>query len=241
MGRKISVDIALPVYYGNIPELSRSVKTLVAYCRRYLREYRWTIVLAVNGKQPATILPVARSLKKRYRGVTYIYTPEPGKGNGVLAAWQRRLADIYTYMDVDLSTDLGAFRSLLDGIKEGHDIVVGSRYHQDSRIKRSLKRYIISRGYIVLFYRSILGVPVHDAQCGLKAINARVVREILPLIRDRVWFWESEMLYVAHRKGFSIKEIPVVWTENKVSGVNLLKIIPNFIRNVLRLRFTRTS
>lgn len=239
MSRKLSVDIALPVYYGNIPELSRSVKTLVAYCRHHLRDYQWTIVLAVNGKQPAAILPVARSLKKLYRGVTYLYTPEPGKGNGVLAAWQHRKVDIHTYMDIDLSTDLGAFRSLLDCVRQGRDIAVGSRYHRDSRIKRSLKRYIISRGYIVFFYRSILGVPVHDAQCGFKAVNSRVVQEILPLIHDRVWFWESEMLYLAHRKGFSIQEVPVLWTENKVSGVNLIKIIPNFIKNVLRMRFTK--
>lgn len=240
MKKKIAVDIVLPVYYGNVPELEESVDRLAGYGKKNLQNYAWTIVIAVNGKQPEKIISLAKKLEKKYANqVVHVYTPHPGKGHGVLEAWTRRKPDIYTYMDVDLSTDLQAYKALLKKIQEGCDIVVGSRYHKDAKIKRSLKRYVISRGYIVFFYRSILRVPIHDAQCGFKAVNRRVVQEILPLIKDKVWFWESEMLYLAHKKGCMIKEIPVVWTERKISGVNMMKIIPNFIKNVIRMRLTK--
>mgnify|MGYP001594412604 CR=1 FL=1 len=239
MKKRRSVDIALPVYYGIVPELGNSVTTLVKYCQKTLKEYAWTIVLAVNGKQPEQVMNLAKKLERKYKGkVAHIYTPYPGKGQGVIEAWTKRKVDIHAYMDVDLSTDLSALVPMLKGIEEGYDIVGGSRYHPLSKIKRSLKRYIISRGYTILLYRSLLA-PVRDPQCGFKAVTPKVVKEILPLIKDKVWFWESEMVYLAYKKGFRIKEVPVIWTERKISGVNLVKIIPGFIKNVIRMRFTK--
>ncbi len=239
MQKSLSVDIVLPVYYGNEPELVASVTQLVTFFRANLRDYKWTIVVSINGKQPEHMITLAKQLSKYYKEVTHLYTPEAGKGYGVLGAWSRRKADIYTYMDIDLSTNLHGFRSLLDGIREGYDLVIGSRYHPDSRTKRALKRYVISRGYILFIYRAILGVPVGDSQCGFKAVNQRVVKELVPLVRDKVWFFESELLYLAHKKGFTIKEIPVVWQENNISGVNLVKIVPAFIKKVIALRFRK--
>ncbi|MBS3144182.1 glycosyltransferase [Candidatus Woesearchaeota archaeon] len=239
MSRKLSVDVVLPVYSGNIREIPSSVATLVTYFQQHVKDYTWTLVLAINGKQPEEVLALAKKLHKHHKEVVYTYTPHPGKGAGVLHAWTTRKPDIYTYMDIDLATDLHSFRYLLDGIREGYDLVIGSRYHPQSRLRRSFKRYLISKTYIHLVYRSILGVPVRDSQCGFKAVNKRVVDHILPLIQDKVWFWESEMLYLAHKLGYTIKEVPITWTENKISGVNLLKIAPEFIKKVLRLRFRK--
>jgi len=240
MKKRRSVDIALPVYYGNVPEIENSVDILVKHCQKTLKEYAWTIVLAVNGKQPEQVMNLAKKLERKYKGkVAHVYTPYPGKGNGVIEAWSKRKADIHAYMDIDLSTELGALMPMLKSIEENNDIVCGSRYHPLSKIKRSLKRYIISRGYTVFLYRSVLLTPVRDPQCGFKAVTPRVVKEVLPLIKDRIWFWESEMIYLAYKMGMKIKEVPVIWTERKISGVNLVRIIPVFIKNVIRMRFTK--
>lgn len=240
MKKRRSVDIALPVYYGNVPEVESSVATLVSYCQKMLKEYAWTIVIAINGKQAEHIMNLAKKLEKKYKGkVTHVYTPYPGKGNGVIEAWSKRKADIYTYMDVDLSTDLKALVPMVQEIEQGYAIVGGSRYHQLSKIRRSLKRYVISRGYTLFLYRLFLRVPVRDPQCGFKAVTPQVVKKIIPMIKDKVWFWESEMIYLAYKKGMKIGEIPVVWTEKKISGVNLVKIIPDFIKNVIRMWFTK--
>ena len=239
MPRKLSVDVVLPVYSGNILEISSSITALVTYFQHHVRDYSWTLVLAINGKQPEAVLALAKQLHQLHKEVTHTYTSQPGKGAGVLHAWMTRKPDIFTYMDIDLATDLHSFRYLLDGIREGYDLAIGSRYHPQSHLRRSFKRYLISKTYIHLVYRAILGVPVRDSQCGFKAINKKVVDHILPLIQDKVWFWESEMLYLAHKLKYTIKEVPITWTENKISGVNLLKIAPEFIKKVFRLRFRK--
>ncbi|HLC72479.1 MAG TPA: glycosyltransferase [Candidatus Nanoarchaeia archaeon] len=240
MNKRYSVDIALPVYYGNVPELEQSVIMLVNYCEMHLKQYKWNIVIAINGKQPEKVIALAKKFEKKFKKrITHVYTASPGKGHGIIAAWSQRKTDIYAYMDIDLATDLSALVPLLKAIEEGNDIVGGSRYHPLSKIKRSLKRYIISRGYTLLFYRSMLVPSVRDPQCGFKAVTPRVVKEVLPLIKDKVWFWESEMIYLAYKMGMKIREIPVIWVEKKISGVNLVKIIPDFIKNVFRMRFTR--
>ncbi len=236
MPKKLTVDVVLPIYHSNIREIPSSIATLVAYFQSHLKDYHWTLVLAINGKQPEQVIALAKRLHQQHKQVTYTYTPYPGKGHGVLHTWMIRKPDIYTYMDIDLSTDLHSFRYLLDGIKDGYDLVIGSRYHPQSRIVRSLKRYIISKTYIHLVYRSILGVPVKDSQCGFKAVSKRVVTEVLPLVQDKVWFWESEMIYLAHKLGYTIKEVPIVWTENKISGVNLLKKATQVINKLLPAR-----
>lgn len=78
-----------------------------------------------------------------------------------------------------------------------------------------------------------------DAQCGFKAGKRRVIEEILPLIRNRNWFFESEMLYIAQKKGFRIAEIPVTWRESDFSGIKLYKAIWEFITNGIKLRFRK--
>ena len=234
------VDIAIPVYHGNLAEIEPSVTTQITFYQQQLKQYDWKIVIALNGKNPEKVIALAKQLRRRYRGrVDYTYCPQPGKGHGVITAWQNSDADIITYMDVDLATDLKHFPTLLSYIRHGYDLCTGSRYLPQSQIKRLFKRIVISRVYIRLFYRFVLGVPLTDAQCGYKAVNRRVVQELLPHVQDRVWFWESELLYYAHKKDYKIKEIPVHWIEDPNSGVNLMKIVPNFIKNVLRLRFSK--
>ena len=240
MKRKPTVDIVIPVYFKNLEEVAPSVKKQVAFYKEHLNEYNWRIVISINGKHPEKIIALVKQLNKQYKGkVDYLYVSHPGKGHGVIDAWTRSNSDIMSYMDVDLATDLNSFKTLLDSLSEGYDLAVGSRYLAASKIKRTLKRLFISKTYIVYFYRFILGVPLTDAQCGFKAINKKVVANILPYIEDRVWFWESEMLYLAYKKGYNIREVPVHWVEDLNSGVNLMKIMPNFIKNVLRLRFSK--
>tara|TARA_Y100000310_G_scaffold339097_2_gene430702 strand:- start:3532 stop:4269 length:738 start_codon:yes stop_codon:yes gene_type:complete len=235
-----TVDIAIPVYYGNLEEIEGSVKKQVAYYTKNLKTYNWKIIIAINGKNPEKQIALVKQLNKKYKGkVNYTYINKPGKGHGVIHAWENSKADIMSYMDVDLATDLGSFKTLLDNIQQGNDIAVGSRYLKTSKIKRTFKRIFISKTYITYFYRFILGLPLTDAQCGFKAVNKKVVKNVLPYIQDRVWFWESEMLYLAYKRNYKIKEVSIRWTEDLNSSVNLVKIIPNFMKNVLRLRFSR--
>jgi glycosyltransferase involved in cell wall biosynthesis len=238
--KRLRVDIMLPVYHGNFDEIPMSIQKQVEYYEEALEEYEWRIVLSINGSNAENVISLAQKLGKKDKRIAYDYVEQPGKGSGIIHSWSRSTADIISYMDIDLSTDIRGFAHLVDGIKAGYDIAIGSRFHPDSIVTRSLKRRIVSFAYHKLFMKIVLGAKTYtDGQCGFKAVSPRVVREIIPRVKNRNWFFESEMLYIAERKGLRIKEVPVHWTESEFSGMLLYRAIFEFIRCIIGLRFRR--
>jgi hypothetical protein len=77
----------------------------------------------------------------------------------------------------------------------------------------------------------------HDAQCGFKAVSRRAVGDILPLVQDLHWFFDTELLLIAEKNGYRIKEIPVKWTEDDDSRVNISRTAIQDIKGLLRMRF----
>ena len=235
-----SVDIIVPVYSGNLVELAPNIAQQIDFFRKNLNGYRWKIVIAINGKNAGEIIDLAKYLSKKYKEVSYIYTEVAGKGAGVLAGWERSDADILAYMDIDLSVELSDFRNLIKGIEDGFDICVGSRYVSGSEVKRSLKRKIVSFVYHKILLKLFLNVKFTDGQCGFKAITKPTAKKILPLVKDKAWFFESEMMYIAEKLGYKIEEIPVVWRETGIqSGIKLWKVIPEFIKKILSLKLRK--
>jgi len=146
--------------------------------------------------------------------------------------------DLVLFMDVDLSTDMSVIPQLLEEIENGYDIIIGSRYIKGSRLKRNLFRFIISKLFN-LFIRIYFGSKIKDHECGFKLFKAKVIKD---LVEEMGWnlqrraFWDSEMLVRAQKKGYSIKEIPIIWTEGYKSYISLNKE-KSMILYALKLRF----
>ncbi len=231
-----SVDIAFPVYHGNLAVIEQSILTVYQYAEQHLTNYQWRLVLAINGPFPEKVIALTEQIAKTHPRLSQIYTPTPGKGAGLKAAWCASSADILAYMDIDLSVDLSALVELLNSI-DSSDAVVGSRYHADSQVKRGLKRKIVSKIYHALFQKIFLGVHYDDAHCGFKAIRGNVAKTILPHVQDTGWYFDSELMYLLDKLGYSIKSIPVKWRDApNPSGVNLKRVIPGFILKTLEMK-----
>jgi putative flippase GtrA len=100
---------------------------------------------------------------------------------------------------------------------------------------RGLTREFISRSYTRIL-RVVLGARFSDAQCGFKAIRADVARTLLPEIEDQGWFFDTELLILAQRRGLRIHEVAVDWTDDPDSRVDILSTALADLRGVLRLR-----
>lgn len=233
----LTVDIALPVYRGNIGELEKSLKIQRHFYEELLNRYQWRILIAANGPLTEEEIEHIKQLCQDSQRVRYVHTLLSGKGAGILHAWQTSDAQIRVYLDVDLATDLKSVCELVASLEEGYDLCIGSRYHKDSKVTRLWKRKTISQIYHKFFLSVLLGARFTDGQCGFKAITAETARQLLPLVRDRGWFFESEMLLLAGKMGLRIKEIPVVWTETFHSSVNLLTVMPMFVLRVFQIFF----
>ena len=92
----------------------------------------------------------------------------------------------------------------------------------------------MSRTYNRLL-RAVLRTRFRDAQCGFKALRAQTARELLPLVRDQGWFFDTELLVVAECCGLRIREIPVEWVEDADSRVDIPRTVLNDLRGVMRM------
>lgn len=230
---QLSVDLVIPIL-NEAHVLKKSVETLFSFLRSSLR-YRWRIVIVDNGSTDGT-QNVAKELVAAHPEVQFLRLLQKGRGRALRHAWLRSTADMVCYMDVDLSTKLDHVPELLDAIvHDGYDVATGSRLMRESRTTRSLKREIISRIYNILV-KAVLFTRFSDAQCGFKALSRKAVEEIVPQIKDQAWFFDTEMLVLAEKQGYRIKDVPVVWIEDDDSRVKIIQTGWEDIKGVFRLR-----
>jgi len=138
-------------------------------------------------------------------------------------------------MDVDLSTDLRALLPLVAPLLSGHsDVAIGTRLANGANVVRGAKRELISRTYNAIL-RAVLRVRFSDAQCGFKAVRAATARELLAAVRDDEWFFDTELLVQAQRRGLRIHEVPVDWVDDPDSRVDIVRTARADLRGVARL------
>ncbi len=234
MPEKLSLDVVIPVY-NEEKVLEESISRLNMFLRKNLMRYEWSIVIADNASTDRT-QEIAGRIAGKYSRVSYIRLKKKGRGRALRKAWTQSRADFVAYMDVDLSTELNALPKLLDGMRaKGCHVATATRLTKKSRTKRSLFREVLSRGYN-LVVKTILWVKYSDAQCGFKAATRKAVNDLVPLVKDNNWFFDTELLTLAEKKGYGIYELPVKWVEHGDSKVDIGKTVYEYIRDVMRLR-----
>jgi len=233
----VRVDVVIPVY-NEEKVLADSVARLHAFLSDHV-PHDWRIVVADNASIDRTS-DVAREVIERFGDrVALVHLDQKGRGRALRAAWLGSDADIVSYMDVDLSTNLEAFPKLLSAIlDEGYDVAIGSRLKRGARVTRQWKREVISRGYNLLVWSLFPRRTFHDAQCGFKALTRRAVERLVPLVENNNWFFDSELLLRANQLGFRIAEVPVEWVEDLDSRVHIAKTASEDVKGLLRVRFS---
>lgn len=227
------LDVVIPVH-NEQHTVAASVRRLHAHLVQTF-PYPFRITVADNASTDATAT-VASGLVAELPGVALVRVPQKGRGRALKTVWLASDAPILAYMDVDLSTDLDALWPLVAPLMSGHsDLAIGSRLAQGSRVVRGAKREVISRCYNLIL-KAALGARFTDAQCGFKAIRADVAAELLPLVEDPTWFFDTELLVLAQRSGLRIHEVPVDWFDDPDSRVDVVATALDDLRGVVRVR-----
>ena len=228
------IDIVIPVY-NEERDLGPSVRRLHDYLGSDF-PFPAVITIADNASRDGT-MAVAQDLANELARVRVVHLDKKGRGRALRAAWLQSDAQVVAYMDVDLSTDLRALLPLVAPLLSGHsDISIGSRLARGARVKRGPKREIISRCYMLVL-RLALGAHFTDAQCGFKAMRTSVAKQLLPMVKDEAWFFDTELLILAQRAGMRVHEVPVDWTDDPDSRVAIMRTAMEDLRGVVRLRF----
>ncbi len=231
--RALDVEIVVPVF-NEEAALERSVRRL----HRFLSDgfpFSWRIVVADNASTDATP-EIAARLAGSLPGVSVLRLDRKGRGRALRAAWSVSEARVVAYMDVDLSTDLRGLLPLVAPLLSGHsDLAIGTRLAHGARVVRGPKRELISRGYNHILH-AVLRARFSDAQCGFKAARTSALGAgLLDEVRDDGWFFDTELLVLAQRRGLRIHEVPVDWVDDPDSRVRIVRTAIDDLRGVARL------
>ena len=232
----MKLDIVIPVL-NEEKNLSDCVEKVINYCNLYLSSWDFGVVIADNGSTDRTG-EIGKCLVQMYSAVSYIRLEQRGRGRALKQAWSKSDADVVSYMDVDLSTDIRVLAAAVKQVVSNNcDICIGSRLLSDSKVRnRSLRRGFISRSYSLMF-RVLFLVSFKDAQCGFKVMLKSSLDKVLPHVKDPGWFFDTELLILSEKSQYKICEIPVIWTDDPDSKVNVMKTAWEDIKGLFRLRF----
>lgn len=236
--KKIKIDVVIPVY-NEEKDLEKNTTYLYRFLDKNFFEFDWQIVIADNASIDNT-LNLGKKLAQKFPKINVLHLDKKGRGRALKKAWSQSRADIVSYMDLDLSSDLHFFPKLIKYLTNGEaDIAIGSRLKKSAQVTgRPLLREITSRSYNLII-KLMFFVHFQDAQCGLKALTREATQKILPLVKNNQWFFDTEILIIGEKAGFKIFELPIKWKDDPTSTVKVLKTAGEDIKGLVRLFFTR--
>ncbi len=176
-------------------------------------------VLVVDDNSPDGTWEVVEKIKKKEKRVDLIKRPEKmGLGTAYVEGFKYALKngyDVVFEMDADFSHDPNDIPRILQELN-GYDMVIGSRYCNGvSVVNWPMSRLLLSY-FANLFARKVTGVPIRDLTSGFKAIRRRVLENLnLSEIRSDGYGFQIEIHVRAYRKGFKIKEIPIIFVDRR--------------------------
>ncbi|MBU8899200.1 polyprenol monophosphomannose synthase [Corallococcus sp. H22C18031201] len=201
-------------------------------------------ILIVDDNSPDGTGQIADALAAKEPRIRVFHREKKeGLGRAYLAAFRWALAEPYTYileMDADFSHDPRFLPLLLDAAEGGADLVLGSRYVTGGgTVNWGVGRQVISQGGS-LYARTILGVDVRDLTGGFKCFHRRVLEAMdLDAVHSTGYAFQIELTYRTLRKGFTVREVPIVFEDRRVGHSKMnKKIFLEALGMVWKLRFT---
>lgn len=210
------VSVILPVY-NEEKIIERNVKQVERILERDLEDFE--IIIGEDGSSDATLSITKKLENERIR--VFHNEKRLGKGAALKASADHAMGDIIIFFDADLASNPNEIKKLVEFIEKGADIVIGSRYLKESKAKRDPIRYFASKSFNFLV-RVLLGSKITDHQCGFKAFRKKTALKVVGEVKNQKWFWDTEFLIRAQRKGLKIVEVPIEWKEIPGSRFDLI-------------------
>lgn len=188
------------------------------------RQYETEIIMVDDGSNDNTIEVAEKSLLAKENKLRIIRNAtNKGKGFSVKNGIINSKGEYILFSDADLSTPIEEVDKFLKAINEGYDIVIGSRALKDSDVKVRQPWYREFMGKIFNFFvKSVVMREFHDTQCGFKLFKSPVAKDIALKLKIDGFSFDVEMIYLAKKSGYRIKEIPIIWINSPKSRVSPL-------------------
>ena len=230
-----SVSIIVPAY-NEEARVRNCLDDILLYFSASSIDYE---VLVVSDGSIDRTAEVVTAYSAKYNQIKLLeYSPNHGKGYAVKYGMLRASKQLSIFADADGSTPFAEFTRLLNEIEAGNDIAIGSRAmpSEHTRIKAKFHRRVIGR--IFNFFLSRLLLPgIHDSQCGFKLFKSECAKHLFSMQKSEGFSFDYEILFLARKLGYSIKEVAVNWKNVDGSKVNLIADSLHMFIDIFRIRF----
>ncbi len=199
-------------------------------------------ILVVDDNSPDGTSAIVKQLKDEFKNLFLLERQgKLGLGTAYIAGFKFALQNGYQFifeMDADFSHDPREIPSFLEAIKDA-DIVIGSRYCKGVNVVNwPLSRLVLSI-FANKYTRFITGLPLHDSTGGYKCLRREVLQAIdLDRISSGGYSFQIEMNFKAWKKGFRLKEIPIIFIDRTIGKSKMSKkIVREAVWMVWKLKF----
>jgi glycosyltransferase involved in cell wall biosynthesis len=231
----IHLTVVIPVY-NEAARLSETIPQVVQYLQA--RPEACELIVVDDGSTDRTVALARELLGGAPDARVISYLPNRGKGHAVRKGMLEARGEIILFSDADLSAPIAEAERLLDPIRKGYDVVIGSRALDRSLIGVHQSALRENAGKMFnLFLRTVTGLPFKDTQCGFKAFRRPVAQHVLPVQTIDGFGFDPELLYVARKFGYRLLEVPVHWAHREGTKVHVLRDGLRMALNVFEIRW----
>lgn len=205
-----------------------------------VHRHNWNAeILVVNDGSRDNTAAIIESFAAKDPMIRLIQNPgNRGKGFSVRNGMLHASGDIVMFTDADLSAPMDEAERLFAAIREGADIAIGSRWLERRRqtIQQPLYRRFFGRCFNAVT-RLIMRLPFADTQCGFKAFRRQAAQTIFQLQQIERWGFDPEILFIALKRGFTVREVPVTWGHDERTRISYLKDGVKMLQELVFIRW----
>ncbi len=234
MNKNIFLSIIIPLY--NEEDRLFNLKTIYQYLNH--KKFKWEMILINDGSNDNTQKEVKKIIKENKNTQLFSYSKNEGKGYAIKLGMLKARGQYRLFTDIDLSTPIEEFDKFIPFLKK-FDVIIGSRKISGSKIiiHQTGTREILGKGFTKLS-QIILQLQTTDFTCGFKCFSKDAAEKIFNKQKIYGWGFDSEILFLARKFGFKVKEIPVKWSNDPKSKV---KFPQDIITSLVDLFTIRTN
>lgn len=230
--KSIYWSIIVPCY--NESKRVDNIKTILEYLKNL--DKPWELIVVNDGSTDDTLIKL-ETLKKKANFKIVSYKKNRGKGFAVKTGMLKAKGNFRLFLDVDLSTPITEMEKFSKSVDQ-YDVIIGTRKLKGSKVveHQPLLREYMGMAFTLLS-QIILNVKISDFTCGFKCFSESASQKIYKNTKIYRWGFDSETMFLAKKYGFSIKEVPVVWENSKLTKVRFPNDIVSSFYELLAVRY----
>ena len=212
------LSVIIPVYNEG-----QRIKKTLDHVKEYLKnqDFDYEVLIINDGSTDYSEEEIKNQIKNWPKFIYFSYQPNQGKGAAVKYGVEKALSQYILFMDADESTPIDQFEPFKPFLSSC-PVIIGSRYLKKGyiKIKQPIWRILFAR-FSNRLIRWTLGLNISDTQCGFKLFEREAAERIFPRMTLKRWGFDFEILLIAKKLGYPIREVPVFWYHEKRSKVKM--------------------